>query len=299
MSNVFAVAGATGNLGGRIVKALRGRGAEVRAVVRPTTEASRRQAIEETGAEVIPVDFNDAAAVRRSLADSFCVISALQGLSEVIINTQSQLLAGAIAAKVPRFIPSDYAADFTKLDEGENRNFDLRRAFHRILDAAPIASTSILNGAFMELLTYGMPLFDRKGSKVSYYGSPDQTLDFTTMDDSATFTAEAAMDIEAPRVLRIAGDQITARQLADLGQELTGTAFELVRLGGLDDLAAYIQRERAAHPETETEEFPRWQQAQYMHNMQSGRATLTPLDNDRYPDLRWTTVRELLSPARQ
>lgn len=34
---------------------------------------------------------------------------------------------------------------------------------------------------------------------------------------------------------------------------------------------------------------------QYMHNMLSGRAKLTPLDNARYPDLRWTPVREVLA----
>jgi hypothetical protein len=38
---------------------------------------------------------------------------------------------GAIAAGVPRFIPSDFSADFTKLPAGENRNFDLRRAFQK------------------------------------------------------------------------------------------------------------------------------------------------------------------------
>jgi hypothetical protein len=31
--------------------------------------------------------------------------------------------------------------------------------------------------------------------------------------------------------------------------------------------------------------------------MFEGRARLTPLDNDRYPDLRWTTARMFLSTA--
>ena len=37
---------------------------------------------------------------------------------------------------------------------------------------------------------------------------------------------------------------------------------------------------------------------QYMRNMFDGRAKLEPLDNDRYPDMRWTTVQDVLS-ARQ
>jgi hypothetical protein len=34
---------------------------------------------------------------------------------------------------------------------------------------------------------------------------------------------------------------------------------------------------------------------QYMRNMFSGLPKLEPLDNDRYPGLRWTTVREVLT----
>jgi hypothetical protein len=34
---------------------------------------------------------------------------------------------------------------------------------------------------------------------------------------------------------------------------------------------------------------------QYMHNMFSGKAKLEPLDNDRYPGIRWTTVRDVLA----
>jgi hypothetical protein len=32
-----------------------------------------------------------------------------------------------------------------------------------------------------------------------------------------------------------------------------------------------------------------------MHNMFSGRAKLEPLDNDRYPGMQWTTVRDVLA----
>jgi hypothetical protein len=34
---------------------------------------------------------------------------------------------------------------------------------------------------------------------------------------------------------------------------------------------------------------------QYMRDMFDGRAKLEPLDNGRYPGLRWTTAREVLS----
>jgi hypothetical protein len=41
--------------------------------------------------------------------------------------------------------------------------------------------------------------------------------------------------------------------------------------------------------------FPAWQGMQYMRNMFDGRAKLERLDNDRYPDIRWTTAWEVLA----
>lgn len=40
--------------------------------------------------------------------------------------------------------------------------------------------------------------------------------------------------------------------------------------------------------------FPPLQGMQYMRDMFSGRGKLHPLDNDRYPNLRWTSALEQL-----
>lgn len=59
--------------------------------------------------------------------DATCVVLGLTGLKEFIVETQSLLPHAAVAAGVPRFIPSDYSAGFTQVPKGENRNFDLRK----------------------------------------------------------------------------------------------------------------------------------------------------------------------------
>ncbi len=151
---------------------------------------------------------------------------------------------------------------------------------------------------FMDLLGWGVPIFDLRRHSVSYSGEPDQKLDFTSMDDVAAYTAAAALDPNAPEILRIAGEVASANDLAAIGQEITGEAMQLVRLGSLDDLKYGIEAVRAAHPEQEEEEFPRFQQMQYMHNMQSGKAKLTPLDNARYPELHWTGIADLVRAMR-
>ncbi len=162
MKNKILVAGGTGNLGGRIVRDLIKRGAEVGAIVRPETDSEKTDKLKKLGAEVVSVDMSNADELKNACQDVSCVVSALSGLHDVIVEAQTQLLDAAIAAGVPRFIPSDFAADFTRLSEGDNRNFDLRKEFHEILDKSAIASTSIMNGAFTDILSYGTPLYDFK-----------------------------------------------------------------------------------------------------------------------------------------
>lgn len=295
MATTIVVAGATGNLGRRIAHALLDRGAMVCALVRTGTGSDKLEDLQQRNLKIAQVDLSSVPALTQACAGASCVVSALQGLGDVIIDTQGALLEGAVKAGVPRFIPSDYSADFTKLTPGENRNFDLRRAFHERLDKAAIASTSILNGAFADMLNSGMPLLDRKTKTVSYWENADQPLDFTTMDDTAAFVAVAALDPSTPSTLRIAGDQITARELASVAGEVLGAPFQLVRSGSLDDLAGLIKRHRTENPESEKELYPMWQAMQYMHNMFSGRANLETLDNDRYPNHKWTSVREVIA----
>jgi nucleoside-diphosphate-sugar epimerase len=295
--STIVVAGATGNLGGRIVKALLERGASVRALVRQTTARDKIERLQALGAAIATVDLSRASEVTPACAGASCVVSALQGLRDVIVEAQSVLLEAALKAGVPRFIPSDYSIDFTRFPPGENRNLDLRRDFHKRLDETSISATTIFNGAFAELLTGQMPLVFFKLKRVLYWEDADQRMDFTTIDDTAAFTASAALDPSTPRILRIAGDQVSARELAAVVSEVTGQKFRLFRAGGLGMLGTLIKVARTVAP-GEKELFPAWQGMQYMRNMFDGLAKLEPLDNDRYPGMRWTTARDVLS-ARQ
>jgi len=293
-ASTIVVAGATGNLGGRIVKALLGRGASVRALVRHGTARDKLERLQEMGVQIARVDLSSASQVAPACSGAACVVSALAGLREVIVEAQTVLLDAAVKADVPRFIPSDYSIDFTKFPSGENRNLDLRREFHQRLDKTSIRATTIFNGAFAEMLTGQMPLILFKRKRVLYWGDADQRMDFTTMDDTAAFTASAALDPSTPRYLRTAGDQLSARELTAVVSEVTGKEFRLFRAGGLGMLGALIKIARTIAP-GKKELYPAWQGMQYMRNMFDGRAKLEPLDNDRYPGIRWTTAQDVLS----
>lgn len=290
----IVLAGATGGLGKLIAEELRGRGAVVKALVRQTTAPDSIAALAAFGVKAVAVDLGQVADATIALRGASCVVSALNGLSDVILGTQGVLLEAAVAAGVPRFIPSDYSLDFTKTVPGSNRNLDLRRTFHERLRASPIAWTSILNGAFMDMLDGQMPIVADKIHRVIHVGSADQKLDFTTMRDTAFYTAQVALDAGGtPEILRIAGDVLSARGLAEVASRARGSRYRTLRVGGIGTLKSMIKLAKLFGGEKEV--FPPWQGMQYMANMFSGDGKLTPLDNDRYPDMRWTKVGEVLA----
>jgi nucleoside-diphosphate-sugar epimerase len=295
---VIVLAGATGRLGGLIARSLRDRGARVRAIVRPGTAAGKALQLRQSGVATAEADYGDAAQLARACEGGACVVSALAGLRDVIVDAQTQLLEAAVAAGVPRFIPSDFAIDFYKMPDGGNRNLDLRREFAARLDAAPISATSVLNGMFADLLTGQAPFIIRRIRRVVYWEDADQAMDFTTIEDTAAYTAAAALDRLTPRFLRIAGDVVTARDLAEIASGVFGERFKLLRAGDLGRFEKVIRLTRTLSPGT-ADVYPPWQGMQYMRDMFDGRAKLDPLDNPRYPDLRWTTVRDILRDEAQ
>lgn len=284
------LAGVGGDLGGRIARALVARGADVRALVRVGVKPGNFP----PGVTPVTVDYGDPRSLANACHGAACVVSALNGLEPVILEAQGRLLDATVAAGVPRFIPSDFSLDFTRTRPGDNRNLDLRRHFMDRVDRTPIRATSILNGAFADLLTGEAPIVLQRPRRILYWGDADQPLDFTAKDDVARYTAAAALDSEAPRILRIAGDTVTPRVLASIMTDLTGRPFGLWRAGGLKRLSLLIRIARAVTPASDAV-FPAWQGMQYLRDMASGRGRLLPLDNDRYGQMPWIGARTTLS----
>ena len=293
MNKIIVIAGATGNLGGKIVKSLLTKGAEVRAIVRLETDIKKINELEQKGVKVFQVDTSNKSEISKHCIGAHCLVSALAGLRETIIDTQKIFLDAAVEANVQRFIPSDYSSDFINLKEGQNRNLDLRREFHRYLDKAPIKATTIFNGPFMDLLTTDMPLILFKQKRILCWGSPNQIIEFTTTDNVAEFTAEVALDDNTPRYLRIAGDRLSCNDFVKLLSELTTKNYKIFRPGGISLLNFLIHVTRLFSP-SKKELYPAWQGMQYMRDMMEGRIIFQKYDNYRYSNIKWTSVKEFL-----
>jgi uncharacterized protein YbjT (DUF2867 family) len=293
MKKIIVIAGATGNLGGQIARQLIAHDVEVRAVVRASSDADKCKALAALGIRVFKVNMLDTNALADVFKGASCVVSALSGLREVIIDAQKLLLDAAVWASVPRFIPSDYCLDFRGFSDGENRNLDWRRTFHTYLDQQPIAATTIFNGAFMDMLTNEIPMILFKQKWVMHWGDADHKMGFTTIADIAAFTANAALDDSTPRYLCIAGEEISPKEIRNVVNEVTGEKFRLIRAGGLG-LFSFMIRMTRFFAAGENDLYPPWQGMQYMRNMIDARINLSAADNNRYPSVRWTKVKDVL-----
>jgi uncharacterized protein YbjT (DUF2867 family) len=284
---VVALAGASGDLGFRIARALIDRGADVRALVRPDVSAAERTRLEAIGLHVTEAHPLDRDALGAACAGS-SVVSALNGVHEVMIERQGVLLDATVQAGVPRSSRRTTRPTHTDTPR-QNRNFDLRREFMARADKTPIKVTSILNGAFLDMLGAEMPIIQRRIRRVVYWHDADQLLDFTSKDHVAGYTAAAALDDTTPRILRIAGDSVSARDIAATMSEVSGKRYRPLWAGSLGSLGIMIRIAKlmALQPDAS---FPTWQGMQYRRDQFSGGAKLTSLDNARYAGLIWTSV---------
>lgn len=287
------LAGASGDLGSRILDRLVAIGADVRCLVRSSTSADAIESLRRRGAAQVVAIEDRVDSMADAMQGGSVVVSAVSGLRPVIVDYQSRLLQAATVAGVERFIPSDYAIDYRSIPSGANRNLNLREEFRVIADQqSRVRVTSILNGAFSDLLTGVAPFVLFRINRVLCWGDPTQLMDWTTIDDTAAYTAHAAMDPSSPRYLRIAGDQLSAEGLCQVMSNITGRQHRVLRPAGLKVLEKLIALTRFFVPGGDAV-YPPWQGMQYMHNMYSGYAKFETVDNPRYP-VRFTRVEELL-----
>lgn len=312
---VVVVAGAQGALGQLVCEALLDRARREGIDLEVRGLARRKGGAPSVGAAAggpggrqrlarVEVDYASRAELDRACEGATCVVSTLQGIGDVIVDVQRRLLEAAVAAGVRRFIPSDFSGDFTRLPPGSHRNFDLRRRFHEAAaeviaaSSSPIELTSIFQGGFTELLGSGWVLFDYKKRRVNYFGSADAEMEFTTWGNTAEFTAAVALDPRpTPRFLYPAGRVITPREAQALARRVTGADFALTRVMPTAALRVVIALLRVFKPGAKGEVMPLWVAMQYGYCGALGLMSPPRNDNDRYPDIAWQGVEDVVRKA--
>jgi len=225
---MILMVGSTGDLGGRVVRQLRGREQPVRCLVRPPTDASDVEAL---GAHVVRGDLTDPASLRSSCTDVdmvVCTATAIgrrlaagggPSIREVDDLGMGALIAAAEEAGVNRFVYVSYAGVEAGL------NFPLERAkvaTERRLRASSMQVTIIRPDAFQELHLTATGGFDLRAGKVAVIGKGDTRTRWVSADDVAALVAAVAVEATPPPLIEFGGPESISRN------ETIGVAEQLV-----------------------------------------------------------------------
>ena len=225
------IVGATGLVGGEICRRLAAIGKPVRALVRPTGDASRIDELRAAGAELATGDLKDPASIRAACAGATAVLSTASSvLSRQPGDTidgvdrlgQLQLIQAAQSAGVKHFV----YISFSPIAE----DFALQRA-KREVEQALIASgmtyTILRPTFFMEIWLSPALGFDAAARHARIYGTGENPISWISFPNVAEF---AVRSLEAPAArnttFTLGGPEaLTPLEVVRIFEEVGGAPF--------------------------------------------------------------------------
>lgn len=236
------VVGGTGMVGGQVVTQLLGRGKQVRALVRPGSDASR---LEAAGAEIARGDMMEPASLLKAMDGAAAVITSAAGYTrhrkgdtpKTDIVGNSNLVEAASRSGIRRFVlTSILTCDQTP----QVPHFWHKKLTEDRLEALGVPFVALRPGAFLDQVTrFGGDPFVK--GRLTWLGSPRIPLTFVHTADLAGYLADA---VDAPGVeglrIDIGWDRPVGMQdVAEIAGRLTGRTIRvrsipagLLRLAG-------------------------------------------------------------------
>lgn len=218
------VVGGTGMLGGKVVSALLAGGKQVRALVRPGSDASRLQ----DGVEVVRGDMMDPDSLLRSMEGADAVITTAAGYTRhskgdtaaIDITGNANLADAAARAGVRRFVlTSILTCDQTP---GVPHFWHKRLAEDR-LEEQQVPFVALRPGAFLDQVTrFGGDPFTKR--RLTWFGSSEVPMTFVlTSDLAACLAAAVDADVAPGSRIDIGWDRpVSMHQIADISGRLLG-----------------------------------------------------------------------------
>ncbi len=230
--NRVLVIGATGHLGGKVVRALLDRNKSVRALVRPGSDAS---ALEKLGVEVVRGDMMDLASLKPAMEGMDALITAAAGYMrrrktdtpEIDLKGNFNLADAARNAGLSRFV-------FTSILNAHQAtyvpHFWNKKLVEDYLEEHGIPFVSLRPGAFIDQgQDWGATNGVRKGQLMAYV-KPDARFTHVLTEDLARYLAMAVDTPEAVgKRIDIGSDRPVS--LAEIAEVLSALLGRQVRVG--------------------------------------------------------------------
>jgi uncharacterized protein YbjT (DUF2867 family) len=225
------VVGGTGMLGGQVVTALLGRGKQVRALVRPASDAG---GLEQAGAEIARGDMMDPASLLRAMDGADAVVTTAAGYTrhsqgdspEIDIAGNRNLADAASRAGVRRFVlTSILTCDQTP----QIPHFWHKKLAEDRLQELGVPFVSLRPGAFLDMIARmgGDPFAKRQ---LMWFGDTTIPLTFVLTSDLAGYLADAvdAQGVDGQRI-DIGWDRpVSMQEIAQISGRLLGDEIRVV-----------------------------------------------------------------------
>lgn len=141
----------------------------------------------------------DESKIRTFVKGCDVVICAYLGDDKLMIEGQKKLIDGCELERVPRYVASDWALDYTKLQFGELFPKDPMKHVKAYLETKQVVKgVHILIGGFMDPIF--SPLFqiwDQQTTTLRYWGEGTEPWEGTSYENAAEYTAAVVADPSA------------------------------------------------------------------------------------------------------
>lgn len=311
---LILIPGVTGNLGQHLCRAALQQGHQVRGLGRspdkldPSLKPQLESWVDTTGIE-------DAASYDRACAGVDAIIVAWPAYARFVVDGQILLLRAAERAGVKRFHAASWNLDWEHLPLHEIETYDAMIFFaDHALMTSPIKLCHTFTGVLGKTL-FGVPgagilegnsaFWVREGSvadnrrTIKVIGSGDVELNFTPEADAAEFTVALMTSEYAEKggYFRFCSDSFTPLQLGEAYKRVYPDAEVLIeKVMELDECEAVMRQTRKEAREAGQlqERLVEYLGLAYGYYIASGKLNITPVDADKFPGCKRTSVEEYI-----
>ena len=234
---MILVVGASGDLGGRIVRRLRDDGHEVRCLVRPDTDAASLRLL---GVEVVGGDLTDPTSLSAACEGAETVVASATAIARVLAGVKhpsihqadevgmASLVAAAEAAAVRRFVYVSYAGADSALGTPLER---AKTATEKRLARSPMRRVVVRPDAFQEIHLAPIGRFDIRAGKVAVFGKGNTKRRWVATQDVAALVAAVVVEDDPPDIVTFGGPEAISRNEAiAIAEHATGKKVKVQRM---------------------------------------------------------------------
>ncbi|EWG53576.1 hypothetical protein FVEG_11976 [Fusarium verticillioides 7600] len=284
---LILIAGITGMVGQTLARYALEEGYRVRGLSRNPDKLNPDIASKVESYVACP-DFLDKVYLAKAVKGVDVVIAALPPVPTIIGAGQLALLLEAEKAGVKVFHAASWNFDWTKLELGDHETYDAYIAFKRLAELSsslkPIYgfTGAILDYSLIHIKNAGRPsLVNAEARTVIYFGTGEEKMSFTTLDDLAKYTLLAIndQDIIKHGVYYVESSHSTMPELADIYGKARGYEIKKQCFGGKAELQVMLQQARENIGPLHADKYI---DLAYGMAFLNGKAVIDPVDNERW-----------------